>query len=138
MRVIVFLYLLGIVFVVFFFKIFNVKKLGYYYYFYCRDIVINEVDVSVFFLIIFVFKDNIWNFFFNDEVVGIIVFFYSQIEFNLIVVNDVGDWDNIIIVVDFLFLNKIEVLFYMDGNGIKFECWGIVSLFCGVIEEFYV
>lgn len=137
MRAIALLYLLGTAFAVPSPKISNVKKPGHYHHPHRRDIVTNEVDVSASSPTTSAPKDNIWNFLSNDEAAGIIAFLHSQTELNLTAVNDAGDWDNTITVVDLLPPNKTEALSYMDGNGTKPERWGIASLLCGATEEPY-
>nr|KIR88896.1 hypothetical protein I308_00977 [Cryptococcus tetragattii IND107] len=137
MRAIAFLSLLGTALALPSPKISTVKKPGHYRRPHRRNVVTNEVVTSASSPTISAPKDNIWSFLSNDEAAGVIAFLHNQTALNLTAVDNAGDWDNTITVVDLLPPNKTEALSYMDGNGIKPERWAIASLLCGATEEPY-
>ncbi|KAK6910889.1 hypothetical protein I203_104924 [Kwoniella mangroviensis CBS 8507] len=82
-------------------------------------------------------KDNIWISLTNDEAADVISFLHSRDDLNLTAVDDAGEWDNTIMVVDFLPPNKTDALGYLDGQGDKPERWAVASLLFGATEEPY-
>lgn len=54
--------------------------------FFCFEILVIEIKV---------FKLNVWGFLVDVEVVFVVEWFFVQVDFNLIVMEEVGGWDNI-------------------------------------------
>ncbi|WVQ79580.1 hypothetical protein IAT38_001680 [Cryptococcus sp. DSM 104549] len=119
-------------------KISSVKRPGHHRPPHRREVITNEADPSASAPTTTASKDNIWAYLTNDEAAGVISFLHNQTDLNLTAVDDAGDWDNTIMVVDLLAPNKSDALAYIDGNGTKPERWAIASLLFAATEEPYV
>ncbi|ODO11062.1 hypothetical protein I350_01664 [Cryptococcus amylolentus CBS 6273] len=102
-----------------------------------RDIITNDANTTASSPTTSAPKDNIWNFLTNDEAAGIVGFLHNQTVLNLTAVDDAGDWDNTITVVDLLPPNKTDALSYMDGDGAKPDRYAYASILFGATEEPY-
>nr|XP_031863935.1 uncharacterized protein CI109_000579 [Kwoniella shandongensis]KAA5531007.1 hypothetical protein CI109_000579 [Kwoniella shandongensis] len=102
-----------------------------------RDIITNQVNTTSSSPSTTASKDNIWAYLTNDEAASTIAFLHNQTDLNLTSVEDAGDWDNTIMVIDLLVPNKTDALAYLDGNGTKPERWVLASLLFGATEEPY-